>query len=872
MATINSAGSGNWSTGGTWVGGVAPGTADDAVILNTHTVTLNTTGLVAKSLTINSGGKLSCSTSANWGLTVQSTITAASGSEVAIDISGSSIYTGALLVNAARSTTDLSTGFFAIADTAKITLKGYPRKRITTLSSGISASATSATVADATGWKVGDTVVFATTQAFNATPKTDVVTLTSVSGGNIGWSGGVTYDHAAGGYVGNFSSNLSFGPATAGDRGQMKYTRAYGTSSVKLIDNLLFNGCATQQYDGYGCFSTNGASATMRLTVSNCSFWDFRNAAIVGFGFVQGCEDFVTSNNVFYSENEGNASYRGCVSLSRCVVSPKIYSSGCFRLNATSASVPSTSPNGALFHVSTDSTGISMEMSDCFWSGGSKHGMALSTFNGKIDRVDTFSNKVGITLLGGSGMYMNDIGIGYFRGNSAANETCDVHGYSFNADIVDSLVQTLSLTSLSSALASHRIGFVNKNKDVTAQEEYTSYYAISRENSIKNRSTSSIKIKPSKVSTDCTKSITVPCRNGSTITIVGYIQIDSSFYNSGDCTCPTVTISGLGITPVVQTATSAANGAWEKFQISATNNVAGYDGNFTVTFTANAKTVVTGSAYFSGVAASPYVVACRHYGFVFDETNPLRTIDPYVVAAEATASAYTGVTLNNATKSISFSAGTADTAQKFYDYSRWWCCDDVSREVPFARAGSLFSLGSGWKVTDPYYTNTLTWGGGTVELTSTGTKTLAIDSSIIKFTTAGSYNLSNCTLSGTVELVNTSGGSVTVNIPAGTSYTNTGPNITVNLPQSTMTVSANVSLVGAEVRVYDLDASGNYFGTELAGVESNTGATFEYVGGSVGNTLAVQIMLDGYEEIVQQHTIGNTTETLNINLMPDNNA
>ena len=37
---MNSAGSGNWSTGATWVGGVAPTAADAAVVLNTHTVTL----------------------------------------------------------------------------------------------------------------------------------------------------------------------------------------------------------------------------------------------------------------------------------------------------------------------------------------------------------------------------------------------------------------------------------------------------------------------------------------------------------------------------------------------------------------------------------------------------------------------------------------------------------------------------------------------------------------------------------------------------------------------------------------------------------------------------------------------------------------
>lgn len=40
MATIDSAGSGNWHTAGTWVGGAVPGTGDTANILTGHAVTI----------------------------------------------------------------------------------------------------------------------------------------------------------------------------------------------------------------------------------------------------------------------------------------------------------------------------------------------------------------------------------------------------------------------------------------------------------------------------------------------------------------------------------------------------------------------------------------------------------------------------------------------------------------------------------------------------------------------------------------------------------------------------------------------------------------------------------------------------------------
>lgn len=49
MSTITSTGSGPWATGGTWVGGVAPGDGDRAIIATGHTVTLDANQVVGDS-------------------------------------------------------------------------------------------------------------------------------------------------------------------------------------------------------------------------------------------------------------------------------------------------------------------------------------------------------------------------------------------------------------------------------------------------------------------------------------------------------------------------------------------------------------------------------------------------------------------------------------------------------------------------------------------------------------------------------------------------------------------------------------------------------------------------------------------------------
>jgi hypothetical protein len=88
-------------------------------------------------------------------------------------------------------------------------------------------------------------------------------------------------------------------------------------------------------------------------------------------------------------------------------------------------------------------------------------------------------------------------------------------------------------------------------------------------------------------------------------------------------------------------------------------------------------------------------------------------------------------------------------------------------------------------------------------LATTGTHTYKLSGTKIEFQTAGSYTMSASTFSGTVELVNTSGGAVTVFLPSGTSYTNTGPSITVSTPIIQQSVTITGVVAGSRVQIYD---------------------------------------------------------------------
>ena len=146
----------------------------------------------------------------------------------------------------------------------------------------------------------------------------------------------------------------------------------------------------------------------------------------------------------------------------------------------------------------------------------------------------------------------------------------------------------------------------------------------------------------------------------------------------------------------------------------------------------------------------------------------------------------------------------------------------------------------------------------------------------IEHDTAGTYTYVGLTFSGnTHDIHNSSTGAVTVNATSGTNvgtFTNTnGGTTTIDNPVL-VTISANVSLVGAEVRIYDMDDNPPAsLGTELSGVENHNAAMYQYAG-AASNLIWIQIMQDGYEEFGQPYTIPLADTSFIATLVLDTNS
>lgn len=341
---------------------------------------------------------------------------------------------------------------------------------------------------------------------------------------------------------------------------------------------------------------------------------------------------------------------------------------------------------------------------------------------------------------------------------------------------------------------------------------------------------------------------------------------------------------------------SAANHAPTKKRIVTTDANGAYTGPFGSgygLFVLKSKITNSGLSRNTSTVVdySPYTLTILKYGYTTQQQSRnwnattggaevvYMSVNPYIVANESTARAYTGITMDGVSKTSSLTS--AKTIQEAYDYGQVWRYDQaVNSDVIYddwltAVDGTVFILSTGWVLTPAgnldYTGKRLS--GGTLSL-GDADKTLPPTTGAItlRFTSARTYQYSSGDFTGHLTLTNTSGGAVTVVLPPSATFTNSGPNITVDQTvYSTLTIQSNVSLIGAEVRIYDLDNSpAGSLGTEVSGTETCPTSTYSYVG-IPSNLVWIQILKSGYREFGQEITIPSSDSLYLATLNVDNN-
>jgi len=589
-------------------------------------------------------------------------------------------------------------------------------------------------VADATGWSAGDKVAVATTESKVSSHHSELMTIATggVSGNTITMTGNFVYTHLNGVDVGNFTNNITFKSYDSTKCGFV-YLYTNTTASARYLRyNTFYNlgsstGSDTQVTNAaykYGMLTISSIATITPLTYTNISDLSFLrdatpsdtgNFAINWFSFAQ---QVLNVNNIAVYDTGRGIFY--FAQNSKCTLTNSVIYS-CLNASVFSAGYSAGGINVVIDNVRVLDVGGSTFYLNPLISGSvtnSKFCSAVYALTPSCVGNLTFTNC--------------DFGVNYpVSGNTGATNQYHI---CTSTNMVANITATNCRFGIPSSgwmyqwnlalLGAFTLNIINKNSDITQQEQWLATGTWYRDNTTFLNSPSSLKLATAlaSISTLTSYSISVPASNGETITLCGNVQYNASYRNSGaGFTAPTVTISGLGISPVTFTATVDVghDNTWQPYLLQATNS-SGADGNFTVTFSGQSLNT-SGLVYFDGLDAPPFITACRFYGYLEDRGNPKRAVDPYVSASVTTAAAYTGISLNYTTKVITVT--TNHTLQKIYDYSKYsdQLAANLAQPVTLTTTDGIhYTFASGWGLT--ITAATISASGKSISMTGTYTQ------------------------------------------------------------------------------------------------------------------------------------------------------
>jgi hypothetical protein len=659
MAAISSSSSGLSNATTTWVGGVVPVEGDNVTIAAGHVVEINAShtwgnDTATAALTVAGTCKFSRSvstvlrlkgdlvnsgTAAVWDRgTIADPIPLGVTHNIRINYSATpanSKYQGKL---------GLTTRFSSYSEV------GLDKTRVTSLVGSLTSGAVSATVSDASNWEIGDIIFIESDTSTNSRREHRV--LTSVSGATVGWSGGLSFPKLNGAMVGNLSSNVSW----ESDNASFPSNHVIGINTLMLaatinIKNVGSYGMAnSSDLSGFGLTGNALYSSVLSPwgVFDKCISTNLRKDGTLQTNSTNlfGMRLLTTPPNIsnlliYNSVSTGTSIF--VASGATCIFNNLVVNGGAFVFtSAFSQGGVGVELNNAIIK---DCTSI-ISASPCIgW-----------TFNNCL--IDGFNN---IGSFAAGSIDFNNCSFGQIKGSTTSSGLITISSASGGElNFTDCLFPELPIpgVNLLNTLKNTRFNVINRNADITRQEIWKKTGGIVRDNSVFNRGTSSIKFTPIIANTQHGNSYPVTVSSGSNVIINGFIRFDSTY---GTVTPPTITLSGMGATTATFTAPSVAN-TWHEFTLTALPTITG---NMKLEITGQ-STSTTGTYWLDGVSLLPFVTFTRHYGYIFDPSSVLLEVDPIIQANEATASAYTGISINFGTGTVTVSAD--HSIREIYDY------------------------------------------------------------------------------------------------------------------------------------------------------------------------------------------------------------
>lgn len=606
MAAITSTATGNWGTGGTWVGGIAPAEGDTVTIASGHTVTVDGTYIVGSdpgsaglaAVTVAAGGTLKASRTVNSSLQLKGDLVTASSTTATIDWGRRSTtdripagVTATLILNYSAAMANYKYGIF-IAEGSNAYFGGVAKTRNSVTTSSVSGGGTTVDVADITGWAVNDFVIIGeTTGTMAQYDRVQILTVTAGSGttGTITFAA-LTYAHASGAPIGNFSSNVTIKSFNTTNPGYFccRYTST-ASNNRRELDDVTFEYVGSDvSLTSTKCFVSSGLSTEGNpfLTFESCSFYQGNNS--VGLFMNQLNTTKIFKNHAFFSSvgSAGALWYTASGTYTQLEDSV-FYFMSCVGHNSGFSQGGQGATfrrckfwaNAANFSVNLVN-GSGMAYVDCQWHSSEPTGTALCLL-GSGDATFTTCSLGGSDLPGTPACgYVLDAGptsgqVGTFRFNDCKFATPSTSFY----------------RRLTTANPKYITLVANKNLDPLVQEIYTPNGIIIRDNTSKVSGVTSLKMSPTSATNALTFTLQIPAPTGKKVGVSGYLWRDTA-------NTTTVTLSGLGITASTYTASGSLS-ANEQFFVSGTQTT-GTDGILTLTIS---TTGASGNLWVDSVSA-----------------------------------------------------------------------------------------------------------------------------------------------------------------------------------------------------------------------------------------------------------------------------